>query len=148
MDRRRIGRWLLSGVAGVTAVSPLVADWNRTHVFNPAWPPHAKFHGGHTIALGLLLGTLALWMLWRRPGDERERARDAALVAGVFWAAQALAALTPGAAVLEHSVREALPRPAALLLNPVTLDVLMLALVLVGYRLAAKAGGSHRDHAV
>ncbi|MGV9367501.1 DUF6640 family protein [Amycolatopsis sp. NPDC003731] len=35
-------------------------------MFNPAWPPHAKFHNGQTMSLGLTLGATSLWQLWRR----------------------------------------------------------------------------------
>src|SRR5262245_4227608 len=55
-ERRDRGRWLLSGIAGLTAVSGYLADWNRTHLFNPRWPPHAKFHDAWSILLGTGLG--------------------------------------------------------------------------------------------
>ena len=44
MHEDSVGRWLLSGVAAFTAVGGFLADWNRTHLFNPRWTPHAKFH--------------------------------------------------------------------------------------------------------
>ena len=40
------GRTILTLVAIVTAVGGYIADWNHTHVYNPRWPPHAKFHNG------------------------------------------------------------------------------------------------------
>jgi hypothetical protein len=40
------GKVLSSLVAAETAVGPYLADWNETHIYNPAWPPHAKFHNG------------------------------------------------------------------------------------------------------
>lgn len=41
------GQLLLSFVAVVTSISPILADFNATHIFNPLWLPHARFHAGH-----------------------------------------------------------------------------------------------------
>jgi len=56
-------RWLVVFVALVTAIGGLLADYfipwsGRQHIKNPAWPPHAKFHNGQTILMGLALGVL------------------------------------------------------------------------------------------
>lgn len=66
MSRKSLGRALISLTSLVTAVGPYRVDWNETHVHNPAWPPHAKFHNGQTMSLGLTLGATSLWQLWRR----------------------------------------------------------------------------------
>ena len=43
MDNRTgKGRLLLTSVAVLTAVGGFLADWNRTHLLNPNWTPHAK----------------------------------------------------------------------------------------------------------
>ncbi|MDQ4128886.1 MAG: hypothetical protein M3151_13220 [Actinomycetota bacterium] len=33
-----------------------LANGNLTHLFNPRWPPQARFHDARTIILGTLLG--------------------------------------------------------------------------------------------
>ena len=61
----RISRLVLTGAAIGTIIGTGRADLNRTHVFNPAWPPHARFHGAAgwgTVACSQLL---AVWLLWR-----------------------------------------------------------------------------------
>ena len=61
----RISRLVLTGLAIGTIIGTGRADLNRTHVFNPAWPPHARFHGAAgwgTVACSQLL---AVWLLWR-----------------------------------------------------------------------------------
>ncbi len=60
------GRLILTGVAALTAIGGFAMDWNRTHLFNPRWPPHAKFHDAWTILLGTLLGASGLYFLWSK----------------------------------------------------------------------------------
>ena len=69
MRTKSLGRAMISLVSLVTAAGPYRADWNETHVKNPAWPPHAKFHNGQTMSLGLALGVTSLWQLWRAPSS-------------------------------------------------------------------------------
>lgn len=63
----RISRLLLTGAAVGTIAGTGWADLNRTHVVNPDWPPHARFHSA--AGWGSIVGSqmLALWLLWRRP---------------------------------------------------------------------------------
>ena len=42
-----------------------MADWNETHVKNPNWPPHARFHNGQTMSLGVCLATASLYFAFR-----------------------------------------------------------------------------------
>jgi hypothetical protein len=39
------GKSLLTLANVITAVAPLAADWNDSHIFNERWPAHARFHG-------------------------------------------------------------------------------------------------------
>ena len=39
----------------VDAVIPLTA---KQHLFNPRWPPHAKFHNCQTMVMGIFLGLI------------------------------------------------------------------------------------------
>lgn len=47
------------------SVGAFAADYNHTHVFNPRWPPHAKFHNGQTMSLGTLLALTSTYFLYR-----------------------------------------------------------------------------------
>ncbi|KAJ6510890.1 hypothetical protein C8R45DRAFT_858885 [Mycena sanguinolenta] len=58
------GKSLITLVALVTSTGCYIADWNETHIFNPTWPPHAKFHNGQTMSMGALLGIATLWYLY------------------------------------------------------------------------------------
>jgi hypothetical protein len=99
MSRKSLGRTLISLVSVVTAVGPYRADWNETHVKNPAWPPHAKFHNGQTMSLGLALGTTSLWQLWRRPG--RAGLDAGAVLASLYWLTQISALAYPGSKAVD-----------------------------------------------
>jgi hypothetical protein len=56
MKQTSKGRQVLTSVAALTSVGGFLADWNRTHLFNPNWSPHAKYRDAQTILHGLLLG--------------------------------------------------------------------------------------------
>jgi hypothetical protein len=43
------GKIVLTAVALFTSTGCYLADWSDSHVFNPRWPPHAKFHNGTTM---------------------------------------------------------------------------------------------------
>jgi len=140
------GRRLLRGVAVATAVGGFAADWNRTHLFNPAWPPHAKLHDAWTVVLGTALGGTALWLLrdgreeGREDGREDGRAdRDLALGAlllAAFWAGQGAAFAFPGTGGLAAEFPELVPRVGGVLLDERVASGVMLALSATGFALA------------
>ena len=65
------------GLAGITLVSTfagvsgVVVDFTASHVYNPAWPPHAQFHGYLSIARTVLIMVAAIMLAWGpvRHGD-------------------------------------------------------------------------------
>ncbi|KAL1638638.1 hypothetical protein SLS58_008756 [Diplodia intermedia] len=59
------GQALLTLVGLTTSFGCYLADWNDTHIYHPRWLPHAKFHNGQTMSMGLLLGLATLWYTWR-----------------------------------------------------------------------------------
>ena len=89
---------LLSLLAILTIFSPYLADWNATHIYNPRWPPHAKFHNAQTMVLAVLLGLAALACIWRRVNASRSTLFTGLFLAGLYWVSQALAFLFPGVA--------------------------------------------------
>lgn len=85
MNRVVISKISLTAVLVVGTVSSFILDWRSNHLLNPAWPPHARFHGD------LLLFTLAgmsatgLWLLWRRSLEPFVGIQAAALLALSYW---------------------------------------------------------------
>ena len=142
--RLLIARVILSAIAVMTIVSPFLADWNATHIYNPLWLPHAKFHnaddghGGAARAVGprICLATRRC----ERFVDGRLDLRRALLVS------QAIAFLFPGVAWTDPNLME-----AGHLLDEFPLqlpgDLVLLALLAVAAWLivsAARAGRSSR----
>jgi hypothetical protein len=94
------GKLLISLVAAETAVGPYLADWNETHIYNPTWPPHAKFHNGQTMSMGAGLAAMTLWQLWRAqdsPAAARHALDAASLAASMYWLTNTSALAYPGA---------------------------------------------------
>jgi hypothetical protein len=126
-------RILVSFVAVVTMVSPYIADWNATHIYNPTWPPHAKFHNAQTMLLGLALGACALFTVWRRAGDSRLHLRFAALFGALYWITQLGSIAFPGTAYVDPGAGAGLLFgliPGQVFVSVVLLALLGVALVL------------------
>jgi hypothetical protein len=78
------------------------ADWNVTHIYNPKWPPHAKFHNGQTMSLGVLLALTSTYFAFRpafsrlTPGEAKHSVFNAALIGSMYCVAGISAIFYPG----------------------------------------------------
>ncbi|MEM9355469.1 MAG: DUF6640 family protein [Pseudomonadota bacterium] len=45
---------------------PAVADLNETHLLNPQWSAHARFHAAWFLAFTAGIAATALYLIWRR----------------------------------------------------------------------------------
>lgn len=129
----KIGRLVISGAAIGTVVGTGRADLNATHVFNPQWPPHARFHGA--AGWGTVTGAqlLALWLLWRpasSAGEADLATRTAALLPVIAWTPFFPALFMRGTAV--EDVPGHLPRIAKIPINLIP-AALVPALSALGY---------------
>jgi hypothetical protein len=91
------GRVMLTIIALFTMIAPFLADWNVTHIYNPLWPPHAKFHNAQTMSMGVLLGLAALFFLWGERGV-RQNIWPTIVFVSLYWVSQLPAFLFPGVA--------------------------------------------------
>ncbi|MCP6758379.1 MAG: hypothetical protein NHB32_06270 [Fischerella sp. CENA71] len=85
MSKEKLGRILLSVVIINTAVVSVAVDWNASHIFNPTWVPHARFHDVVMLWLLSSLSAIALWLLWRRSAEPQVSITVATLVPMLFW---------------------------------------------------------------
>lgn len=103
------GRILLTLSALANAIGPYAADWSTTHVFNPRWPPHAKFHNGQTMSMGLGLGLSSLYYTWASNGS-RDATFTAALLGSLYWLTGLSAILYPGTAGVDPEFGKGFPQ--------------------------------------
>jgi len=142
---RRISRILLSVVLVSTAVVSVAVDWNTTHLFNPEWHPHARFHDA--VMLWLLSGCciMALWLLWRRTSEPTVAVTVATLIPIIFWSPFFfVTSLMPGTS-LQADLKEAVPQVAGISIYPnVAVATVSVILALIGYGLyhASNSGAS------
>lgn len=135
---REMGRGILSGVAVLTASGGYLMDWNRTHLLNPHWTAHARFHDAMTIVLGTGLGVLALRALWRAEPDIDQ----AALLTALFWGSQGAAYAFPGTDGAAADVPELAGRLGISPRAEMVSSAGMLTVIGVGYLLAGQRRSS------
>ncbi|MFK7989796.1 MAG: DUF6640 family protein [Sandaracinaceae bacterium] len=72
------GRLLMTASTLGVGLGPVLLELGDTHLFNPAWPPHARFHLIWFVAANAFVGLLATFVLWR-PWPDASRGANLAL---------------------------------------------------------------------
>jgi hypothetical protein len=85
MSRMKLAKILMTFVLAGGAILGFALDWSGNHLLNPAWHPHARFHGA--LLLFLLSGVSAtgVWLLWRNSAEPETAMTAAALISTSFW---------------------------------------------------------------
>lgn len=129
-------------IASVIIVA--VADvFNRTHLFNPDWPSHARFHIGMQFTTLLLVSVFSLAAL-RGPLD-RAKAMTAALAPVTFWLGLPVAWLIPGTDVYATDELRQLGMPINIVLSAVFFAIAMLGVRLAGGPRRQNSSASRAD---
>jgi hypothetical protein len=131
----RVGRLLVAAAVVGSGIGHAVADLNRTHVFNPRWMPHARFHTASAVATEVGWSLTSLWLL-RRPGTRGERElalKIAALSPILGYAPFFIAVVVPGSEAEDEPGE--VPRVAGVPINLFVAGV-MSGLSALGYLLA------------
>ena len=108
-----LGRICLS-ILGITQlVGPFIADFNETHVLNPNWPPHARFHNGQTMSMGACLALGTLYYTHRTvasPAEAADSILTATIFGSLYWITGLSAILYPGSKGIDPEFGEGFPQ--------------------------------------
>ncbi|KAI9812941.1 MAG: hypothetical protein M1827_004459 [Pycnora praestabilis] len=107
------GRICLAISAAAQGFGPFLADFNETHVLNPRWPPHARFHNGQTMSMGLCLSIATFYYTFRRVPTAAAAADSlfaAATFGSIFYLTALSAVLYPGSKGVDPEFGEGFPQ--------------------------------------
>lgn len=79
------GGFILAAALVLTLVISVVADLNDTHLFNPDWPPHARFHDVAMLSLLAAACGGCLTLLLRRTTEPHVAIWAAWFIPVAFW---------------------------------------------------------------
>jgi hypothetical protein len=137
-----IAKWIIAFVAvfnfGGLVVDAIVLSTAKQHLWNPAWPPHAKFHNCQTMLLGIFCGSLALAILFGSQPLTLSTFLIAAAIAAIYFVAMAFATAFPGTDWTDPEFVAETPPPLGLAPQQLVTYVLC-GLVLVAIALAVWA---------
>ena len=122
---------IYAGIGGVLFDAVIPAT-SRQHLWNPAWPPHAKFHNAQTMVMGLCNAVLTLLLLFALPST-LQIFLMAAFVGASYFACMLAAPLFPGTAWTDPEFEAASPRPLGL---PVQKFLSLIGISLIGVAVA------------
>lgn len=133
-----IAKWIVAAIAvfngGGYIADAVIPETARQHQRNPHWPPHAKFHNGQSMLMGIGLGLLSLFLLFGLRPLTFPLFLVATAVAGIYFVAMVSAPIFPGTAWVDPEFAEKTPRPLGLhpqqLVSCVVCAILLVAVVI------------------
>lgn len=85
MTRLSLARILLSALFVASTAASFALDWQPNHLLNPAWPPHARFHGGLLLFTLAGMCAVALRAMWRRSAEPVAAVRFGGWLLLAYW---------------------------------------------------------------
>jgi hypothetical protein len=133
-----IAKWIVAFVAvycyGGLVADAIVPSTAKQHLWNPRWPPHAKFHNGQTMVMGILAGSTSLFILFYFRPLTVPLFLIAAAIASMYWVSLLCAPLFPGTGWSDPEFEDETMRPLGFhpqqLLSYLLCSLLIVAVVL------------------
>ena len=145
MSRKKLAKILLSVLVVVSTLVSVVVDWNSSHVFNPDWHPHGRFHDVMLLTLLVGLVPLLLWLLWRSSSEPEVAITVTTSILVLFWGSFYVNLLVPGTTPAAN-LAESPPSLLGLPLYPnMVVAAIIIILSLVGYWLYHSSSNTTRE---
>ena len=136
-----ISKWLIALVAafnfGGLLADALIPVTARQHLQNPLWPPHAKFHNGQTMLMGIFSGSLSLAILFGARPLTLPLFLISSAIAANYFISMAFAPTFRGTGWIDPEFKATTRRPLGLapqqLITYLLCGVVILAVVLAIY---------------
>ena len=133
MSRKKIAKTLLSVLVVVSTLVSVVVDWNASHVFNPDWHPHGRFHDVMLLTLLVAFIPILLWLLWRKSKEPEVAVKVTTAILVTFWGSFYINLLIPGTSPAAN-VEELPPSLLGIPLYPnMVVAAIIIVLSLIGY---------------
>ncbi len=114
----QVAKWIIVFVAafnfGGFVADALVPATAKQHLWNPRWPPHAKFHNGQTMLMGIFGGSVSLAILFGSRPLTFPLFLIAAAIAANYFVAMVFAPAFPGTGWADPEFAGDIGRPLGL----------------------------------
>jgi hypothetical protein len=85
MNRIKLAKMIMTIVLMAGAISSFMLDWTPNHLLNPAWHPHARFHGALLLFFLGGVSTMGIWLLWHESKKPELAVKVATFISFSFW---------------------------------------------------------------
>lgn len=85
MTRIKVAKIIMTVVLLGGSILSFILDWSSNHLLNPAWHPHARFHGALLLFLLAGVSVVGVWLLWRDSREPEVAMKVAAFIAVSYW---------------------------------------------------------------
>ncbi|KAL7939224.1 hypothetical protein V8C35DRAFT_286066 [Trichoderma chlorosporum] len=105
-----LGRSLIAFAGFTNTITPFLADFNHTHIYNPNWTPHAKFHNGQTMSMAVTLGLSTAYYALKGSKNSSDNLWIAGWLGSMYWVTCISAILYPDSLAIDPEFGSGFPQ--------------------------------------